>query len=274
MSRNHRAHQVKADEMMMQISPKAAGDRFADLDGSKLDPPSPKPTFAERRDRHGAGMLFVQERFDLSVSLHSVGEACPARALTRAEDRTNERKNPTNLYGQPFLSLRQALAVELCEPLVQIVVHDDDGELSGSIDNAHPERLQRGPEPAVVPGPAMLRIRHDVARALELTRARRVGESDDRVHYALEEPGDCAPVSLRAVVFLEPADQREVVPVEQPEAIRDLWALSFRLPTEEDVSRSFAGVADLASAVPAFRLRRPLSLDALGDDVDLVLSRV
>jgi hypothetical protein len=131
-----------------------------------------------------------------------------------------------------------------------------------------------GPEPAVVPGPAMLRVRHDVARALELPRTRRVGESDDRVHFALDEPGDCTPVPLRAVVFLEQADEPEVVPVEQPEAIRDLWALSFRLPTEEDVSRSFAGVADLASAVPAFRFRRPLSLDALGDHVDLVLSRV
>ncbi len=131
-----------------------------------------------------------------------------------------------------------------------------------------------GPEPAVVPGPAMLRVRHDVASALELPRARRVGESDDRVHYALGEPGDCTPVPLRAVVFLEEAEEPGLAAVEQPEAIRDLWALSFRLPTEEDVSRSFAGVADLASSVPAFRFRRPLSLDSLGDDVDLVLSGV
>lgn len=131
-----------------------------------------------------------------------------------------------------------------------------------------------GPEPAVVPGPAMLRLRHDVAGALELPRARRVGESNDRVHYALAEPGECTPVPLRAVVFLEQADEPGLLPVEQPEAIRDLWALSFRLPTEEDVSRSFAGVADLASSVPAFRLRRRLSLDSLGHDVDLVLSCV
>lgn len=135
--------------------------------------------------------------------------------------------------------------------------------------------LRLGPEPAVVPGPAMLRVRHDVAGRLDLPRARRLGEDDDRVHYALDEPGDCTPVPLRAVVFLDRSeDATELEPVEQPEALRDLWALSFRLPTEEDVGRSFAGVADLASAIPAFRLRRPLALDALDDHVALVLAGV
>ena len=135
--------------------------------------------------------------------------------------------------------------------------------------------VRLGPEPEVVPGPAMLRVRPDVARALELPRARRVGTEDDRVHYALDEPGDCTPVRLRAVVFLaESEGAPELEPVQQPEAIRDLWALSFRLPTEEDVGRSFADVADLASTVPAFRLRRSLALDALDDHVARVLAGV
>jgi hypothetical protein len=127
----------------------------------------------------------------------------------------------------------------------------------------------------VVPGPAMLRLRPDVASRLELPRARRLAADDDRVHFALAEPGDCSPVPLRAVVLLEEAEQAAALePVEQPEAIRDLWALSFRLPTEEDVSRSFAGVADLAAAVPAFRLRRRLALGELDDHVSLVLAGV
>ena len=63
--------------------------------------------------------------------------------------------------------------------------------------------VRLGPEPAVVPGPAMLRVRHDVAAELELPSVRRVGESDDRVHYALVDPGDCEPVPVRAVVFLD-----------------------------------------------------------------------
>jgi hypothetical protein len=135
--------------------------------------------------------------------------------------------------------------------------------------------VRLGGEPAIVPGPAMLRVRHDVAEHLELARARRLGEDEERVHYALDEPGDCFPVPLHAVVFLAESDgDPGLEPVGRPEAIRDLWALSFRLPTEEDVARSFAGVTDLASAVPAFRLRRPLALERLDDDVSLVLAGV
>jgi hypothetical protein len=126
----------------------------------------------------------------------------------------------------------------------------------------------------VIPGPAMLRLRHDVARRLELPGARLVGDDPDRVHYALERPGDCEPVPLRAVVFLAEGDSAALEPVEPPEALRDLWALSFRLPTEEDVGRSFAAVADLAAAVPVLRLRRPLALDALTEHVALVAAGV
>jgi hypothetical protein len=132
-----------------------------------------------------------------------------------------------------------------------------------------------GPEAAIVAGPAMLRVRRDVAASLELPRVSRLGEDDDRVHYALQEPGDCEPVPLRAIVFLdEAAGPAALAPVEQPEAIRDLWALSFRLPTEQDVADSFTGVVDLAGAVPAFRLRRPLDLGALDEHVGLVVAGV
>jgi hypothetical protein len=134
--------------------------------------------------------------------------------------------------------------------------------------------VRLGPEPAVIPGPTMLRLRHDVAARLELQAARLVGEDPDRVHYALEDPGDCEPVPLRAVVFLDEGDTAVLEPVDLPDALRDLWALSFRLPTEEDVGRSFAAVADLAAAVPALRLRRPLVLDALAEHVSLVAARV
>jgi hypothetical protein len=135
--------------------------------------------------------------------------------------------------------------------------------------------VRLGPKPAVVPGPAMLRVRHDVAAQLELPSVRRVGESEDRVHYALKAPGDCEPVPVRAVVFLDTSDDAAALePVDHADAIRDLWALSFRLPTEDDVGRSFAGVTDLASAVPALRLRRPLDLASVDDHVDLVLAGV
>ena len=135
--------------------------------------------------------------------------------------------------------------------------------------------VRLGPGAAVIPGPAMLRLRRDVAARIDLPRARRVGEDDDRVHYALAEPGDCGPLPLKAVLFLDESNgEAELEPVEQPEAIRDLWALSFRLPTERAVADSFAGIVDLAAAVPAFRLRRPLDLDLLDEHVTLVATRV
>jgi hypothetical protein len=135
--------------------------------------------------------------------------------------------------------------------------------------------VRLGPEPAVVPGPAMLRVRPDVASRLELPGARLLGEDPERVHYALADPGDCEPVPLRAVVFLDAGDGLPALePVPLPDALRDLWALSFRLPTEEDVGRSFAGVADLAGAVPVWRLRRPLSLDALPEHVRMLVDGV
>ena len=135
--------------------------------------------------------------------------------------------------------------------------------------------VRLGPEPAVVPGPAMLRVRHDVAAELELPSVRRVGESDDRMHYALEAPGGCEAVPVRAVVFLDVADERAALePVHRGDAIRDLWALSFRLPLEEDVARSFGGVTDLAAAVPVLRLRRRLDLASIDDHVGLVLAGV
>ena len=121
----------------------------------------------------------------------------------------------------------------------------------------------------------MLRVRHDVAAELELPSVRRVGESDDRVHYALVDAGDCEPVPVRAVVFLDVSDGTAALePIERADALRDLWALSFRLPTGDGVGRSFADVTDLAATVPVSRLRRPLDLGAIDDHVELVLAGV
>jgi hypothetical protein len=134
--------------------------------------------------------------------------------------------------------------------------------------------LRLAPEPTVVPGPAMLRLRRDVAAAVDLPRARRLAKDLDRVHYALDEPGDCTPVPVRAVVLLDEGPGSGLAEVDTAQAIRDLWTLSFRIPTEEDVSGSFASMTDLASTVPVFRFSRSLQLDRLDDDVAAVLAGV
>lgn len=127
----------------------------------------------------------------------------------------------------------------------------------------------------VVPGPAMLRVRQDVADRLVLPRARAVASSDNRVHFSLDPDrrGDSNPVPLRAVVLLRGADDGialESVPA--AEALRDLWPLSFRLPTVEDRARCFDGIARLAGSVPLWNLLRPLRLDDLGRVVERIVA--
>jgi hypothetical protein len=137
--------------------------------------------------------------------------------------------------------------------------------------------LRLSAEPAVVPGPAMLRLRLDVAERLELASARAVGRSDDRVHLALDPSGrgDCRPVPVRAVVLLKHSDdglRLERVP--PAEALRDLWAVSFRLPTPSDSARCFDGLVELAHHVPLWNLFHSLRLEDLPTAVELLTADV
>jgi len=129
---------------------------------------------------------------------------------------------------------------------------------------------------AVVPGPAMLRVRRDPDRPPEVPGGR-VLQVDERVHLAIEPTlrGTGDPVPVDAIVLLREANAEnprlERVPAE--EAIPDLWALSFSTPTDEDRRRCFDGVTQLAARVPIWNLHRPLRYDAL-DAVIQELERV
>ncbi len=136
--------------------------------------------------------------------------------------------------------------------------------------------IRPGPPPAVVPGPAMLRLRRDVADEFEIPGVRELGRDDDRVHLSLEaNRGTSDPVPLAAIAFLhrEDADAR-LERGESAQTVRDLWALSFNLPTDEDRRRSFRSVADLAAAVPGWRLRRRLQLGDLQPTVERLVEAV
>jgi hypothetical protein len=129
--------------------------------------------------------------------------------------------------------------------------------------------------PTVIPGPAVLRVRRDIADLLDIPRAYAVGESDDRLHLALDpaERRDCAPVALRAVVFLLDADSEIVLDaVRAPDAIRDLWSLSFRLPLDADRARCFAAVTDLVNAVPVWNLCYPRRIETLPAAVEEIVA--
>lgn len=134
-------------------------------------------------------------------------------------------------------------------------------------------RVRLSPEPAVVPGPAMLRLRNDVAERLELPETRRQAVDEERTHLALEgaRRGDCEPVPLRGIVLLRPSEEgRGLERVGAAEALRDLWAVSFRFPAEDARAHCFAQVAALADAVPVWNLAHPLNLESLSGTVQYI----
>ena len=125
--------------------------------------------------------------------------------------------------------------------------------------------LRPGPEPAVVPGPAMLRLRRDVADHLAVPGTTEVGRDEDRVHLALDAGrGTCEPVPVGGIALLLEGDGEPTLqPAPPADVIRDLWALSFKLPSDAARSRCLATVSQVASTVPVWHLTRPLRLDAL-----------
>jgi len=136
--------------------------------------------------------------------------------------------------------------------------------------------LRLGDVAGVVPGPAMLRVRPDSFANLELPGTQQVGRDADRVHLALGEDrtADAAAVPLAGVVLLRGvADETRLEREEPAEVVRDLWALSFKVPTDADRVRCFQALVDLASAVPVFGLRRPMTFEALPSVIDAVVER-
>jgi hypothetical protein len=133
--------------------------------------------------------------------------------------------------------------------------------------------VRPGDPPQVVPGPAMLRVRPDVAERLEIPGASIISESDGRVHLAVnaELRGDCRPVPLRAAFLLRDATTAGIRPVAPTEALRDLWALSSMLPTTRGLGRAFEELADVVARIPVWNLDRRATIDALPETIRLVV---
>ena len=122
------------------------------------------------------------------------------------------------------------------------------------------------PELSVIPGPAMLRVRHDSYERLEFPGTRWMGSDVDRVHLALDGTarGDAGPVPLAGIVLLRRSNGSLTLErVPGPAALQDLWALSFKLPTQQDRIRCFGAIADMSSRVPIWNLRRPLDYTSI-----------
>jgi hypothetical protein len=128
-----------------------------------------------------------------------------------------------------------------------------------------------GPDPQVIPGPAMLRVRHDVYDRIEFPGTRQVGVDEERVHLELDESvrGNGSAVPIAGIVILREKDRStRLERVAATAAMQDLWALSFKLPNDRDRARSFGALVDLADRVPIWDLRRPLRYEELDDLID------
>jgi hypothetical protein len=135
-------------------------------------------------------------------------------------------------------------------------------------------RLQLDPEPLVMPGPAIVRMREDTFSGTPPTGMSIASRARGRVELAIDDErrGDSTPVPVRAVVLLrESADDRiQLERVETMDAIPDLWTLAFRLPESDDRSRAFQQVAAFADRVPVWNLFRPVTMGGLPDVVATV----
>jgi hypothetical protein len=133
--------------------------------------------------------------------------------------------------------------------------------------------VRPGPVPSVIPGPAMLRIRPDVARWLDVHHAVRIEGGDGRVHVALDvdRRGDCTAVPLREIMLLRGA--RETArwePIAPQRAIRDLWSVSSRIPTSSGRARCFEDLVDVVGRVPIGDLYRAEHDTDLAPLLDLI----
>lgn len=132
------------------------------------------------------------------------------------------------------------------------------------------------PSPAVLPGPAMLRVRRDMYERLRFG-GEVVAEEPHRVHLALEgdRRGGGGAVPVAAVLLLRRGDGAPRLERVAPEqALPDLWTLSFKLSGDQDRARCFEHLAQVAAEVPIYNLRRALRPDTIGAVIETVVSAV
>jgi hypothetical protein len=135
-------------------------------------------------------------------------------------------------------------------------------------------RLQLDPDPFVMPGPAIVRMREDTFDGVPPSGMTVASRARGRVELAIDDErrGDAAPVPVQAIVLLREStdDLIRLQRVDTMDAIPDLWTLAFRLPESDDRSRAFQQVAAFADRIPVWNLFRPLTMSRLPDVVATV----
>ena len=124
--------------------------------------------------------------------------------------------------------------------------------------------------PAIVPGPAMLRLRPDVISSIELPQADVLRRLPSRITMALatEDRGSCSPVPLRRIIMLQTgADEFKLTQISAVDAVPAIWQMTFMMPADEWKTFCFTRLVDLVKVVPVWRFERPLKFEALPETV-------
>ena len=128
--------------------------------------------------------------------------------------------------------------------------------------------------PSIFPGPSIFRLRSDVADSLHIGSAPASTSGEDGRVPLIVKPsvrGDGDAVPLQAVFLLhEGSDAPTLKRAPAVEALRDVFALTFRLPGVESSAECFTRVARLTAEVPTFRLYRRMTIESLPEVVELV----
>jgi len=137
-------------------------------------------------------------------------------------------------------------------------------------------RVRVGSPTLVYPGPAMIRLRRDVAEWLSIPGATRVDEDLEKIHYALapHHRGTADPIPLAGVFLLHPGATPALEPLPATATIQHLWVGSLNIPTTTGRARCFHQIVDLAESTPVWKLSRPVTPEALEDTMSLIVSVV
>ena len=133
-------------------------------------------------------------------------------------------------------------------------------------------RCNLGSDPSVFPGPALIRLRRDVASQLTIPGTYKVTDDPEKIHLGIEPHlrGDGTPVPFGALVFLHRGDAIALEKTTDGGALADIWAVTLNLPTPQGRSRCFQQIADISSTVPIWRLTRPLTWESLPKVIELL----
>lgn len=281
---------------MAYLRPAAGHDPLTIVAGST--PPRPTGSkLAELRTRSGPGWRLYESADGFNVDFDQIGwyhvDVDRARISTPATPYPAWLEATTLGLPVALLVLARgglffhAAAVEIAGHAVILAAPGYHGKttLAGALLAAGHRLLSEdlvrcnvGETTTVHPGPALIRLRRDVAEWLDIPGATPVADDQGKIYYALSDElrGTGEPLPLGAIVFLHRSDGGavELSRIDPLAALRDLWAVTLNVPTPGGRAQCFSQITSVAQQVPLWKLSRPLTRDALAETIDRVVATV